>query len=146
MTNEGKTLSPMKIISEDMPYFGIISNDQADQVNWEIDTEGELAVDVIETSHEIIIRSAIAGVRPEDLSIYVTLDTATIRGTREACDEFIFSDVHVQECHWGSFSRTVILPNNVRVDDSVATMKNGILTVRLPKSDSASQIEVLNEN
>ena len=114
---------------------------------WLSQNEGQLAVDVVETREHLIVRSAIAGVTADELDISLSEDTLTIRGAREhGCSETTDDNTHVQECHWGSFSRTVILPNNVRVDDSVATMKNGILTVRLPKSDSASQIQILNEN
>ena len=72
--------------------------------------EGQLAVDVIENNDKVIIRSAIAGVAPENLDISIGQDVVTIRGERSAAEEEIGSTYHFRECFWGGFSRTVILP------------------------------------
>jgi len=141
--SKGKTISPMPITQEDTPYIDLIKKESENEIEWDLDSEGELAVDVVETPSDIIVRSAIAGVKPEELSIYTTIDTVTIRGRREESSDFAFSEMHVQECHWGSFSRTVILPNNIRVDDVVATLQRGILTVILPKSEGPNEVPVL---
>lgn len=133
----------MPITQEDTPYINLIKKETERDIEWDLDSEGELAVDVLETPNDIIVRSAIAGVNPDDLSIYATLDTLTIRGKREACNDFPFTETHVQECHWGSFSRTIILPHNIHIDDVVATLRGGILTIVLPKMDKPHEIPVL---
>lgn len=110
---------------------------------WTDTTEGQLAVDVLETNDKIIIRSAIAGVKQEDLDIYVTTDTVTIRGKREECSETKHATVHIEECHFGSFSRSVVLPAHVRADAAEAMLKNGILTLTLPKTELSSNVPVI---
>ena len=105
------------------------------------ETEGQLAVDVLESPHEVVIRSAIAGVQAEDLDIAVTPDTVTIRGTRgHGCHTSENDVLHVQECFWGSFSRSVVLPAHVRPDSADAGLQNGILTIRLKKAEMNSHI------
>lgn len=133
----------MPIVSDDVPYFNLVKREGGKEPSWDIESEGELAVDVLETPREIVVRSAIAGVRPEDVAIHVAADTLTIRGRREACESYPFAQTHIEECHWGGFSRTIILPCNIRTEHVLATMKHGILTITLPKLDAPSDIEVL---
>lgn len=104
--------------------------------------EGQLAIDVYERQDEIVIQSAIAGVRPDDFEVFVHNDMLTVRGKRR--HEPIEKDGRylVQECHWGAFSRSVILPTEVDSDGISATIKNGILTVRMPKLERTRKIRV----
>ncbi len=97
--------------------------------------EGTLTVDVYQTPSEIVIESAVAGVRPEDLDVMATNDSVTIKGSRHREKEVKDDDYLYQECYWGRFSRSVILPQEVDPDAAVVNFKNGILTVRLPKLD-----------
>jgi HSP20 family protein len=112
--------------------------------DWLSQPEGRLSVDVVETPHTLLVRSAIAGVRAEDLDISLSDDTLTIRGRRHhECEERRSDQVHVQECHWGSFSRTVILPCAVHADSVDATLKRGILTIRMKKVEIEKNVPVL---
>ena len=112
--------------------------------DWLSTQEGKLSVDVIETREELIVRSAIAGVKTQDLDITLLDDTLTIRGVRSHEYEQRSSDqIHVQECHWGSFSRTIILPNQVDADNVEATLKQGILTIKMKKTEKDRKISVL---
>src|SRR3989344_67679 len=97
--------------------------------------EGQLSIDVYQTPNDIIIKSTIAGVKPEDLDIAITSDMVTVRGKREIEEPVIKDDYFYQECYWGPFSRSVILPVDVQTDKSVATLKNGVLTIKFPKSE-----------
>lgn len=101
--------------------------------DWLPESEGQLTIDVYQTPNEIVIRSTIAGVKPEDLDITITNDMVTIKGKREKDEEVQTEDYYYQECYWGAFSRSVILPVDVEADKATAGMKNGILTIRLPK-------------
>lgn len=103
--------------------------------------EGRLAVDVHETTNEIVVRSAIAGVRPEDIEVFVQGDMLTIRGSRNVEDEPDARPL-VRECHWGAFSRSVILPSETDADRIGATLKDGVLTVRLPKIERSRRIDI----
>lgn len=95
--------------------------------------EGQLTIDVYQTPLEIVVESALAGVGPEDVDINVTNDSVTIRGERHRESRIHDEDYLYQECYWGRFSRSVILPQEVDPDEAHATFKNGILTVHLPK-------------
>lgn len=104
-------------------------------VESEEDGEGQLTIDVYQTDNDIVIKSTIAGVKPEDLDVSINNDMVTIKGERRSEEEVMDENYYYQECYWGSFSRSVILPVDVISDKSEASMKNGILTIRLPKAD-----------
>lgn len=95
--------------------------------------EGQLTVDVYQTPTEILVESAIAGVRPDDIDINVTADSISIRGERRREQKSGNEDYLYQECYWGRFARSIILPQEVDPESSEVTFRNGILTVRLPK-------------
>jgi HSP20 family protein len=99
------------------------------------EAEGQLTIDVYQTPAEIVIQSTIAGVEPENLDIAITNDMITIRGRRQKQEEVKGEDYFYQECYWGNFSRSVILPVDIDADKAVASLKNGILTIRLPKAE-----------
>lgn len=100
-----------------------------------VDSEGQLTIDVYQTEDDIVIKSTIAGVKPEDLDVNINNDMVTIRGERVQGEDVDSEDYYYQECYWGPFSRSVILPVEIISEKAEATMKNGILTVRLPKAD-----------
>jgi HSP20 family protein len=104
---------------------------------WVADQEGQLTIDVYQTETDIVIKSTIAGVKPEDLDVQINNDMVTIKGERKQDEEVREEDFYYQECYWGAFSRSIILPVDVQANKAEATMKNGILTIRLPKADSA---------
>lgn len=96
--------------------------------------EGQLTVDVYQTKDELIIQSAVAGIKPEDLEILIEGDVITIKGRRENFSSLLSEgNYFIQECYWGAFSREIILPVEVDPNRVEATMKEGILTIRLPK-------------
>ena len=96
--------------------------------------EGQLTVDVYQTPDEIVVESAIAGVKPEDIDVNVTPDSLSIRGSRERERVASGEDYLYQECYWGRFARSIILPQEIDPENASVTFKNGILTVRLPKA------------
>ena len=97
--------------------------------------EAQLTVDVYQTPEEIIIRTMVAGVQPEDLNISISRDMVTIKGKREEVRGVIKDDYFVKELYWGNFSRTVLLPEEVDPQEAEAIEKHGLLTIRLPKID-----------
>src|SRR5581483_4345259 len=108
----------------------------------EAEADGELAVDVYQTPTHIIIKAMIAGVRPEDLDVSITRDMVTIRGKRERHTEGTAGDFFFQELYWGSFSRTITLPQEVEIEDAEATEKHGLLIIKLPKVDKGRQAKL----
>ena len=103
------------------------------------DKDGELTVDVYQTADMIVIKTMIAGVRPEDLDISITRDMVTIKGKREEERIARDDDYFMRELYWGSFSRTVSLPEEIDVDESEAIEKHGLLILKLPKLDKKRQ-------
>ena len=100
------------------------------------DSEGQLTIDVYQTDNDIVIKSTIAGVKPEDLDVSINNDMITIRGERKQDELVTQENYYYQECYWGSFSRSVILPIDILPEKVEASMKNGILTIRMPKADN----------
>ena len=96
------------------------------------DEEGQLAVDVFQGENEVIIQSIVAGVKPDDLDISINKDSVTIRGKRESNRLTEKEDAVCQELYWGGFSRTISLSDEIDAENSEASTKNGILTIRLP--------------
>lgn len=94
--------------------------------------EGELAIDLYQTDEDIVLQSAIAGVKPENLEIEIEGDMLTIKGVRERPFEEK-GEYFTQECFWGPFSRKVILPVEVDVDKAEAQIKDGVLIIRIKK-------------
>lgn len=95
--------------------------------------EGQLTVDVYQTEDDIVIKSAIAGITADDIDVSITNDMVTIKGHRKPDEKIRESDYYYQELYWGPFSRSIILPEEIDADKAKATMKNGVLTLRLPK-------------
>ncbi len=111
----------------------------------EKDLEGQLSIDVYQTSKEIVIKSTIAGIKPEDLKISLHNDLLTIKGKREENVSIKEEDYFYKECYFGSFSRSIILPTEVDNHKVDAVLENGILTITLQKI-SSSQIEIKTKN
>ncbi len=101
--------------------------------------EGQLAVDMYQSPTEIIIKTMVAGVKPEDLDIAITRDMVTIRGKRMEVYETNEADFFHKELYWGSFSRTIVLPAEVEIEEAEAAERHGLLTLILPKIDKNRQ-------
>ena len=114
---------------------------EEEEENWEEEEqsnsqqEGELPVDMYQTDDAITIRALVAGVSPGELDISITRDMVTIRGVREEYQEAHDDNYYHRELFWGSFSRTLLLPEEVAIDEAEAQEKHGLLEIRLPKLD-----------
>ncbi len=117
---------------------------KAGKENWmeEESGEGQLTVDVYQTADDIVIKTMIAGVKPEDLDISITRDMVTIKGSREETREANESDFFTKELYWGTFSRTILLPQEIEVESAEATEKHGLLIIKLPKVDKGRQTKL----
>lgn len=111
------------------------------------EAEGQLALDVYQTEEAVVVKSTIAGAHPGDIDIFLAEGMLTIKGCRETL-ETIPSDAYLyRECYWGRFSRSIILPVEVKADKVTASIHNGVLTIVLPKLKRApsTTIRVLGE-
>ena len=106
------------------------------------DQDGELVVDVYETDSDFVVLAAIAGIQIKDLDISLEKDMMVIKGNR--CDPHDHPDkkYFYQECYWGPFSRKIVLPENIDIDKADAQIDKGILTVKIPRNESANKIGV----
>ena len=104
--------------------------------------EGQLTVDVYQNADEIVIKTMVAGVKPEDLDISITRDMVTIRGKREEERSVKEDDYFAKELYWGSFSRTVTLPQEIDVEEAEAIERHGLLVIRMPKVDKGRQTKL----
>jgi len=129
-------IQPQVSPQEDYAVETTSQEEAAGEENWAGDSEGQLTIDVYQTDNDIVIKSTIAGVKPEDLDVSINNDMVTVRGDRKNEEKVESENYYYQECYWGTFSRSVILPVEIIADKAEATMKNGILTVRLPKADT----------
>ncbi|MFQ5661878.1 MAG: Hsp20/alpha crystallin family protein [Candidatus Paceibacteria bacterium] len=104
--------------------------------------EGQLTVDVYQNPNEIIIKALVAGVKPENLDVSITRDMVTIKGSREELSEITEDNYFYKELYWGSFSRTILLPQEIEVDEAAANEKHGLLTLTLPKINKEKQTKL----
>lgn len=118
------------------------SNSGKSGEEWMADYEGQLNIDMYQTRDNIIIKSTIAGVRPEDIDITVANDMVTIKGQRRKEETVAEEDYFYQECYWGGFSRSVIIPVDIDSEQIEADLKDGILTVIIPKAAKAKTKKV----
>jgi HSP20 family protein len=122
----------------------IVKSEDKNGSGWieEENEEAELAVDVFQTPTEIIVQTMIAGVKPEDLEITTTREMLTIRGKRQEVRTINEENYFTKELYWGSFSRVILLPQEVEPEETEAIEKHGLLTVRLQKIDKEKKTSV----
>jgi HSP20 family protein len=106
---------------------------------------GQLAVDVYETREKLVVKGRVAGVNKSELDVSISDNTLSIRGTLSAGNEDGVENYFLQECYWGEFSRSLVLPVPVKEDEIEAVLKDGVLTISFAKvkQDTVKKIEVL---
>jgi len=125
-------------LNDDLPPETGAEVAKAKKGDWlESPEEGELTVDMMQTADDIILQTMVAGVKSDDLDVTITRDMVTLKGKRQSSQEVSEKDYFYRELYWGSFSRSILLPQEVDSDRSQATLKNGLLTIKLPKLDKA---------
>lgn len=152
-----KSISKKKKEENEVPIDGhedvvdmILKNNAAEHSFFsdpEVVFEGQLAIDMAETGGELVVMSTIAGADPSDIDIHIEGDTLTIRGKRQSSFEGKDRDYFYKECYWGVFSRSIMLPVDVKGDGAKAEFHNGLLTIRIPKLEikKSIPIEVIEE-
>jgi HSP20 family protein len=112
-----------------------------------VEDEGQLAVDVYQTDDSLVLVAPIAGVAEANLEVAITDEIISIRGTRMQNEQVPQENYFVQECYWGSFSRSYVLPVAVDPDAAGASLKDGILTIRIPRVEkSKTRVLKINSN
>lgn len=135
----------MIIKSTDGQPIGARPSDFQLPENWQDhQQEGQLAVDVAETTKDLIVVSTIAGALAEKLEVYLHNDLLTIRGLRVSpINELDLDSYFHQECFWGKFSRTIVLPVDVKSDLARAEYNNGVLLIKIPKQKLETKVPII---
>ena len=118
-----KTIKPNIEEKEEVPGINEIFNQ-----------EGELVIDVFETNSDFVVLAAIAGVQIKDLDISLEKDMMVIKGSRPEPHNLPDKKYFYQECYWGPFSRKIVLPENINIDEADAQMDKGVLMIKIPKN------------
>jgi HSP20 family molecular chaperone IbpA len=106
------------------------------------EADAELAVDVFHTDRDITIQTMTAGIKKEHLEIILSRAEITIRGKRDNPNDNYNNEFVIQELYWGPFARTIELPDEVAIDEAVATEHHGLLTIKLPKFNKTRSIKL----
>lgn len=101
------------------------------------ETEGQLAVDVFQDDHNVYLLAPIAGVKASDVDISITDEVITIKGTRQAGHDLPGDKHFTQECYWGPFSRSYVMPIALNSESAKATLKDGLLRIEISKDEKA---------
>ncbi|MEX2006685.1 MAG: Hsp20/alpha crystallin family protein [Candidatus Saccharimonadales bacterium] len=128
--------------SDSQPSAQSPADDQWDE---EEPVAGQLAVDVYETKEKLVVKGRVAGVNKNELDVSISDNTLTIKGTLSAGNEDGVENYFLQECYWGEFSRSIVLPVPVKEDEIEAVLKDGVLTISFAKQkqDTVKKIQVL---
>ncbi len=120
---------------------GTITDDATTALEEDLEA-GQLPIDVFQTPDEIVIHAFVAGVRPDALNVSISRDMVIIEGMRAELQQVSDEDYFTRELFWGSFTRTIMLPQEIDVDNSVAHSKDGLMTLTLPKLDRTRQTKL----
>ena len=102
----------------------------------------EPAIDVSEAEGEVVVKAAVPGVEKEQLHVSVENDRLTVRGETRKEEEKKGKNYFRREIRFGTIQRSVTLPVEVDGDKAKAELKNGMLTIRIPKSSKARSRDV----
>ena len=112
-----------------------VQKDLTTDKDWMEEYEGQLAIDVYQDNDFVVLKAPIAGVKPENLEISITDEVINVKGERRQANEIQKENYFCQECYWGSFSRSYLLPVAVDAEKAEASLKNGILSIKIPKQE-----------
>lgn len=124
--------------------FKKITKKEKENSAWmeEENEEAELTVDVYQTPSEIVVQTMVAGVKPDDLELTIARDMIIIKGKREEARIINEDNYFTKELYWGSFSRTILLPQEIDPEEAEAVEKHGLLTIKLPKVDKEKKTSI----
>jgi len=123
---------------DDLPVRDFFKSDLSIHGDW------VPSIDVAETDTAIVVRAEIPGMNKKDIEISLTEGLLTVKGERKTDHEEVDEKIYMAESHYGSFCRTLRLPNDVKTDEVDANYKDGVLKIVLPKREAVlpKKIEV----
>ena len=108
----------------------------------EIEEEGQLSLDIYQDEKNVYVIAPIAGIDPKNIQIILEQDVLTIKGERKKQFEIEEKNSIFRECHWGNFSRSVILPTVVKEKEVEAKFNKGVLEIVLPKREEGGAVKI----
>lgn len=143
----GDDITAAFLSEDEVEVTGDAAQPSAQEDQWDEDepVAGQLAVDVYETKERLMVKGRVAGVNKNELDVSISDNTLTIKGTLSAGNEDGVENYFLQECYWGEFSRSIVLPVPVKEDEIEAVLKDGVLTISFSKlkQDTVKKIQVL---
>lgn len=100
------------------------------------------ALDVKETKDNIVVTAEIPGLTAKDVEVTISADLLTIKGEKKQEKEEKEESYHLIERRYGSFSRSIRLSSEVDTKNIKASHKEGVLTIRLPKSEKGKEKQI----
>lgn len=99
------------------------------------------SVDIFEEGDTIVIKTELPGMAKEDVEVNLTDDTITLSGEKRKEEKIERKDYHRLERSYGAFKRSFPLPADVQTDKAKAVFKNGVLEIRIPKTEGSKKKE-----
>jgi HSP20 family protein len=100
------------------------------------------SIDVAQSDGEITVRAELPGLEAQDIDLDISGDILSIRGEKKGKEELKEENYYTRESYYGSFQRSIRLPAEVQSDKVEANFKNGILDIRLPKSEKSKSQKI----
>jgi HSP20 family protein len=97
------------------------------------------SVDIYEEGDAVVVNAELPGIGKEDIEVHISDDLLTISGEKKAEEKVERKDYHRIERSYGSFSRSVRLPGEILPDQAKASFRDGVLEIRIPKTETAKQ-------
>jgi HSP20 family protein len=139
---QGGQLSPLMNLRSEMDHlFDTFLREPFGALDWPHWGDGSFspAVDVSEDDKELSVRAELPGIDPKDLDVSVVGNQLTLSGQKRESKETKEKGVYHSETRYGSFRRTIPLPEGVDTEHVDAQFANGVLTLHLPKTAPANQ-------
>ena len=105
------------------------------------ETEPSPSVDIFEEGDNIVVKSEFPGMSKDDIEVNLTDDTITLSGEKRKEEKIEKKDYFRMERSYGSFKRSFALPAEVQTDKAKASFKDGVLEVKIPKTEAAKKKE-----
>ena len=99
-------------------------------------------IDVYHTDKEFVVKVSLPGVKPEEIDISISGDCLTIKGETKSEEKIEREDYLYQEHRYGTFSRSVALPSELKTDKAEVSFENGILILTIPKSEEVKPKQI----
>lgn len=109
---------------------------------WIDSGRGDLPIDMYQTANDVVVKASLPGFKPEEVDISITGDTLTIKGEHTEEKEAKDEDYFYKERRYGSFSRSLPIPAQIKSDKAEAVFEDGVLTLTLPKAEEVKPKQI----